>query len=129
MSGITAAKRFGRRLAGMVSPRLRRLSATVLLPLLALGTAAGCGGEGSDTSCSVGGSCTVTFHRGVNAGASVLGIKTELVGVRGDQVTLKIAGQTVTVPVNGERQAGGFDVSVESVTKDKVVVKIAQGGG
>jgi hypothetical protein len=128
MSGIAHAKQSGRRLADMVPPKIRRLSATALLALLALGTAAGCGGEGSNTSCSVG-SCTVTFDRGVNANASVLGIKAELVGVQGDQVTLKIGGQTVTVPVNGERQAGGFNVSVQSATKDEVVVKIAQGGG
>jgi hypothetical protein len=111
----------------MVSP-IHRASAAVPFALLALGTITGCGGQGSDTSCTVN-SCTVTFDRGVNAQASILGIKAELVAVRGDQVTLKVAGQTVTVPVNGEQQADGFNVSVQSVTRDNVVVKIAQGGG
>src|SRR4051794_813718 len=111
----------------MVSP-IRRASAAVPFALLALGTVTGYGGQGSNTSCTVN-SCTVTFDRGVNAQASILGIKAELVAVRGNQVTLKVAGQTVTVPVNGEQQADGFNVSVQSVTKDNVVVKIAQGGG
>jgi hypothetical protein len=109
-------------------PPLRRALVTVPFALLALGTVTGCGGEGTDTSCSIN-SCTVTFDRGVNASASILGVKAELVGVKGDQVTLKVGGQTVTVPVNGEQQAEGFNVSVQSVTQDNVVVKISQGGG
>jgi hypothetical protein len=111
----------------MISP-LRRALVTVPFALLALGTVTGCGGKGTDTSCSIN-SCTVTFDRGVDASASILGVKAELVDVKGDQVTLRVGGQTVTVPVNGEQQADGFNVSVQSVTKDNVVVKITQGGG
>ncbi|MGH3390253.1 MAG: hypothetical protein ACRDOO_15400 [Actinomadura sp.] len=107
---------------------MRRALATALLALLAFGAAAGCGGEGSDTNCSIN-SCTVTFNRGVDASASILGIKAELVDVKGNQVTLKVGGQAVTVPVNGEQQAEGFNIEVQSVTDENVVVKISQGGG
>ncbi|REE99744.1 hypothetical protein [Thermomonospora umbrina] len=110
----------------MILP-LRRLIAVVPLVLLPLGTVAACGGEGTSTDCSIN-ACTVTFDRGVDANASILGVKAELVNVQGNNVTLKVAGQQVTVPVDGQQQVEGFSVSIQSVTQDKVVVKIAQGG-
>jgi hypothetical protein len=111
----------------MIFP-IRRALTGIALAVLAFG-AAGCGGSaGADTDCSIN-SCTVTFDRGVDASASVLGIKAELVDVKDNQVMLKIADQPVTVPVDGEQQAGGFNVSVESVTKTAVVVKISRQGG
>jgi hypothetical protein len=106
---------------------LRRKLAVLPFILLALGAAAACGGENSKTSCGVN-SCTVTFDRGVEASATVLGVKAELVKVQGETVTLKIGGQTVTVPAGDGQQAEGFDVSVQSVTKDQVVVKISNNG-
>lgn len=109
-------------------PSPRRVLVAVPAALLAFGALTACGGEGSSTKCSID-SCTVTFDRGVDAKASILGIDAELVGVQGDQVTLRVGGQTVTVPRGGEQQADGFDVSVQSVTKDQVVVKIAHSGG
>jgi hypothetical protein len=111
----------------MIFP-IRRTLVTVPLALLLFG-AAGCGGgEGSETNCSIN-SCTITFNRGVDASASILGIRAELVDVKNNQVTLNVGGQTVTVPVNGEQQAEGFRVEVQSVTDENVVVKISQGGG
>lgn len=110
----------------MISPRHRL---AIVLPALALifGTAA-CSSEGASTDCSIN-ACTVTFNRGVNASASILGVKAELVGVQGDQVTLKIAGQSVSVPATGgQASAEGFNVSVQSVTKDNVIVKISRTG-
>ncbi|TMQ84149.1 hypothetical protein ETD83_40935 [Actinomadura soli] len=114
----------------MTSFPVRRKLAVLPFLLLPLGAAAACSGEGTNatTDCGVN-SCTVTFDRGVDASASILGIKAELVKVEGQLVTLKIAGQTVTVPAGEGEQAEGFDVSVQSVTKDKVVVKISGGGG
>ncbi|NKZ07511.1 hypothetical protein [Actinomadura latina] len=112
----------------MTSIPLRRKLAVIPLVLLPLGALAACGGENSKTSCAVN-SCTVTFDRGVDASASILGVKAELVKVQGDLVTLKIAGQQVTVPVgDGGQEAEGFNVSVQSVTKDNVVVKISNAG-
>lgn len=111
----------------MTSFALRRKLAVLPLVLLPLGAVAACGGENSTTDCGVN-SCTVTFDRGVDASASILGVKAELVKVQGQMVTLKVAGQTVTVPVGEGEQAEGFNVSVQSVTKDNVVVKISSGG-
>lgn len=112
----------------MTSLPFRRKLAVLPFVLLPLGAAAACGGENSSTDCGLN-SCTVTFDRGVDASASILGVKAELVGVQGQMVTLKIAGQTVTVPVGEGEQSEGFNVSVESVTKDQVVVKISNTGG
>ncbi|MER7544185.1 hypothetical protein ABTW95_14370 [Spirillospora sp. NPDC127506] len=112
----------------MTSFPLRRKLAVLPFALLPLGALAACGGENSRTSCDVD-SCTITFDRGVDASASILGVKAELVKVQGDLVTLKIAGQQVTVPVgDGEQEAEGFNVSVQSVTEDNVVVKISNAG-
>ncbi|MES9540249.1 hypothetical protein [Actinomadura sp. NPDC000600] len=107
---------------------LRRKLAVLPFVLLPLGAAAACGGENSKTSCDLN-SCTVTFDRGVEASASVLGMKAELVSVQGETVTLRIGGRNVTVPVgDGQQQVEGIDVSVQSVTKDQVVVRISNNG-
>ena len=111
----------------MISVPLRRKLAVLPFVLLPLGAAAACGGENSKTDCDAN-SCTVTFDRGVDANASILGVKAELVKVEGQNVTLKVAGQTVTVPVGEGEQAEGMDVSVKSVTADNVVVQISHSG-
>ncbi|TYB44700.1 hypothetical protein [Actinomadura chibensis] len=111
----------------MTSFPLRRKLAVLPFVLLPLGALAACGGENSKTDCNVN-SCTVTFDRGVEASASILGVKAELVKVQGQMVTLKVGGQTVTVPVGDGEQTEGFDVSVQSVTDDQVVVKISATG-
>lgn len=108
----------------MVYP-VRRALAAASLSLIVGGLATGCGGQGASTNCSLN-SCTVTFDRGVDASASILGVKAELVGVQGQQVTLKIGGQQITVPLDGQQQSDGFNVSVQSVTKDNVVVQISR---
>ncbi|GAA2407997.1 hypothetical protein GCM10010191_15590 [Actinomadura vinacea] len=106
---------------------VRRKLAVLPLVLLPLGAAAACSAENAETDCTVN-ACTVTFDRGVDASASILGVKAELVSVQGQNVTMKVAGQQITVPVGQGEQAEGFDVSVQSVTKDNVVVKISNGG-
>ncbi|MFC5751131.1 hypothetical protein [Actinomadura rugatobispora] len=111
----------------MISP-VRRKLAVLPLVLLPLGAAAACSSENATTDCTVN-ACTVTFNRGVDASASILGVKAELVSVQGQNVTMKVAGQQITVPVGEGEQADGFDVSVQSVTQDNVVVKISNGGG
>lgn len=92
-------------------------------------TLTGCGGQGSDVSCSLD-KCTVTFDRGVDASASLLGVDVKLKSVRDGQVTLDVGGQDVTVPVGGDAQAqaGGLTFRVDSVTDDKVVVKVSRDG-
>ncbi|NKY25343.1 hypothetical protein [Nocardia gamkensis] len=83
-------------------------------------------GPGTKTDCALSG-CTVTFARGVDAKASILGIEAKLVGVNGNLVTLSVGGQEVTVPVGETRSADGSTVAVQEVTDDKVVVKISTG--
>ncbi len=101
------------------------LSAFALLTPLAV-TACTSEGAGYKSECQVSG-CTVTFTRGVNAKASVLGIEAELVAVNGNTVTLKVAGQQVDIPVGQTQATNGFSATVQDVTDDKVVVRINTG--
>ncbi|HEU5159208.1 MAG TPA: hypothetical protein VFU43_19585 [Streptosporangiaceae bacterium] len=103
-----------------------RLAVLAFVPLVFV--AAGCGGQGTETQCSLS-ACTVTLDRGVDAEASILGMKVQLVGVKGSQVTLNVAGQEVTVPAGGQTTAEGFNVAVQDVTQDTVVVKVSRQGG
>jgi hypothetical protein len=100
-----------------------------LAAALALGTAllAGCGDGGSDVDCNLN-ACTVTLDRGVDAQASILGVDVKLVGVESSQVTLDVEGNQVTVPVgdNSGTDVAGVNVAVESVTADKVVLRVTQ---
>lgn len=85
------------------------------------------GGTGTGVDCSVT-ACTVTFQRGPSASASILGVKAELVSVQDNEVTLRVGGQTISLPSDGTEQAAdGLKLAVASVTKDKVVVKISRG--
>jgi hypothetical protein len=111
------------------APRPRRLAAAAAASVLAAILLAGCGGDGSNVSCSLDTSCSVTFDRGVNAKASILGVDVELVGVQNDHVTVKVADQQVQVPVgdaNGSAEAGGVRIQVQEVTDTKVVMKVSK---
>ncbi|MFC0528446.1 hypothetical protein [Phytohabitans kaempferiae] len=104
----------------------KRLTARVAIGLaLAAAVLTGCSSEGADTNCGLD-QCTVTFDRGVEAQASVLGIDAKLIGAEGDQVTVEVAGEQLTLTVGQQgTEVGGFNVTVESVTDSNVVVKIA----
>ena len=108
------------------SPPFRLLGAAVVL-LVGL-TLAGCGGEGTSTSCNLD-SCTVTFERGVDAKAEILGVEARLVRVKGEDVTLEVAGSEVTAPLGQPVNVEGFQVEVKEVTESDVKVKISAGGG
>lgn len=106
---------------------VRRLVAVSLFALLTpLAAACTAEGQGTKTDCAVSG-CTVTFARGVDAKASILGIEAKLLAVNGNLVTLSVAGQEVTVPVGETQSADGRTVTVQELTNDKVVVKISTG--
>lgn len=107
---------------------VRRLIAAPLFSAVTVVGAAACTveGAGSTTECKVEG-CTITFDRGVDAKASVLGVDAELVSVQGNMVTLSVAGQQVTVPAGESGSADGSTVTVRQVTADQVVVDIATG--
>lgn len=93
---------------------------------LGLAVLTACGGEGSQTDCGID-QCTVTFDRGVEANASVLGVEAKLVSAEGDRVTVEVAGEQVTL-TTGETAAdvGGLRVSLASVTDSQVAIKISR---
>jgi len=92
---------------------------------VATATLAGCRTENADTDCSAD-ACTITFQRGAEASAEVLGVTVELVDVREDEVTLDVSGREVTVPVDGSREVAGLTVQAHSVTDDEVVVQVTR---
>jgi hypothetical protein len=105
-----------------------RVAVSAASAALAAVLLAGCSGDGSDVSCSLD-SCDVTFDRGVDANASVLGVDVELVGVQNDQVTVKVADKEINVPVGdaaGTAEAGGLRFDVQEVTDSKVVMKVSK---
>ncbi|MGW4154200.1 hypothetical protein ACWEDF_13730 [Micromonospora chersina] len=95
---------------------------------LALGIAllAGCSSENASTDCGLD-ACTVTFDRGVEASATILGVEAKLVGADGDQVTVEVAGEQLSLTVGQQAaQAGGFSVTLDSVTDQQVVIRVAR---
>lgn len=107
---------------------VRRLIAALLLSAAAsLGiSACTATGPGARSECEVSG-CIVTFERGVQAKISVLGVDTELTSVQGDLVTLSVAGQPVTVPMGESGSVQGLNLTVQEITQDTVVVRLATG--
>ncbi|RDI66326.1 hypothetical protein [Nocardia pseudobrasiliensis] len=107
--------------------RARRLPVLLAFALLTpLAAACSAEGPGTSTNCEIS-ACTVTFARGVDAQASILGIQAKLIAVDGNMVTLDVAGQKVTVPVGETQPADGRSVTVQEVTADKVIVRVATG--
>jgi hypothetical protein len=96
----------------------------------ALGAAllSGCSSEGASTQCGLD-QCTVTFDRGVEGSASVLGVDARFVGAQGDQVTIEVAGERLTLTAGqAATEVGGLSVSVASVTESQAVVRISRAG-
>lgn len=93
---------------------------------LALALASGCSSEGADTSCSLD-ACTVTFARGVDASANVLGIEAKLISAQDDQVTVEVAGEQVSLTVGqAATEVAGLQVSLQSVNDEQAVVRISR---
>lgn len=87
---------------------------------------AGCSSEGASTDCGVD-QCTVTFDRGVDAKASILGVDARLVGVDGDRATVEVAGERLTLTVGQQStEVGGLYVSLESVTDTEAKVRVGR---
>lgn len=94
--------------------------------VLGLTTLVGCGSEGADTNCGLD-ACTVTFQRGVQASASILGVEAKLIGAEGDRVTVEVAGEQLQLTVGQQAaQVGGLSVTLDSVTDTQVVVRISR---
>ncbi|SCF27208.1 hypothetical protein GA0074695_5028 [Micromonospora viridifaciens] len=99
-----------------------------LLTGLALGVAllAGCSSAGASTDCGLD-ACTVTFDRGVEARASIFGVEARLVGAQGDQVTVEVAGERLSLTTGQQAaEVGGLEVTVDSLTDEQVVLRVAR---
>ncbi|WKU05169.1 hypothetical protein [Micromonospora sp. HUAS LYJ1] len=102
-----------------------------LLAGLALGVAvlAGCSSDGADTDCGLD-ACTVTFDRGVDARASILGVEAKLIGAQGDQVTVEVAGEQLSLTIGQQAtEVGGFAVTLDSVTDQQVQIRVSRNAG
>ncbi|HLL64156.1 MAG TPA: hypothetical protein VK453_00235 [Micromonosporaceae bacterium] len=94
--------------------------------MLVLSILTGCSSEGASTDCGLD-ACTVTFDRGVDAKASVLGVEAKLIGADGDKVTVEVAGEQVSLTVGQQAvNVGNVSVTLDSVTDSQVVVRIAR---
>ncbi|MBQ1073829.1 hypothetical protein KBX06_11760 [Micromonospora sp. C31] len=117
-----------RRVASPLTPTRRAAS---LLAGLALGVAvlAGCSSEGASANCGLD-ACTVTFDRGVNASASILGVEAKLIGAQDDQVTVEVAGEQLSLTMGQQAaEAGGFSVTLDSVTDQEVKIRVSRSPG
>jgi hypothetical protein len=104
----------------------RRAAAALVATVLGFALLAGCDSEGADTSCSLD-ACTVTFDRGADASVNILGVEAKLVGAEGDQVTLEVAGERITMtPGQAATEVGGLQVELQSADADQVVVQISR---
>lgn len=106
---------------------VRRLASLAAGLALAAAVLAGCSSEGATTECPRIDECTVTFDRGVEANANILGIEAKLVGVEGEVATVEVAGQKVSLTVGQQAtEVAGLQVSLQSVTDSKIQVRIAR---
>jgi hypothetical protein len=86
----------------------------------------GCSSDNGATDCSLD-ACTVTFNRGVDASARVLGVEAKLVAADGDKVTVEVGGKRLSLTVGQPAtEVGALAVSLDSVTDSKVVLRIAR---
>ncbi|MGC5019587.1 hypothetical protein [Micromonospora sp. DT47] len=116
----------------VIPPLTPSRRAAGLLAGLALGVAvlAGCSSDGADTDCGLDQTCTVTFDRGVDASAKFLGVEAKLVGAQGDQVTVEVAGEQVSLTTGQQAtEVGGFAVTLDSVTDQQVKIRVAKSSG
>jgi len=109
------------------TPRaIRRLAVLATGLVASLTLLGGCTSEGATTDCGVD-ACTVTFDRGVDAKANILGVEARLVGVEGDRATIEVAGEQLTLTVGQQStEVGGLYVTLESVTDTEAKVRIGR---
>ncbi|MEV0154451.1 hypothetical protein AB0H57_12025 [Micromonospora sp. NPDC050686] len=105
---------------------LRRAGGLLAGLLLGAALLAGCSSQGASTDCGLD-ACTVTFERGVEASATILGVEAKLVGAQGDQVTVEVAGEQLSLTVGQQAaSAGDLSVSLESVTDEQVKIRVSR---
>ena len=105
--------------------RLARPAALLSAAALAAALLAGCGGS-NDVSCGLD-ACTVTYERGVEASASVLGVEAKLISADDNTVTVEVAGEQVQLTKGQQAvEVAGLQVSVAGITADQVQVRIGR---
>ena len=63
----------------------------------------------------------------MEASATILGVEAKLVGAQGDQVTVEVAGEQLSLTVGQQAtEVGGFQVSLDDVTDQQVVLRVAR---
>jgi hypothetical protein len=113
----------------MPIPPVRRAAGLFAGLALGLAVLAGCSSQGASTDCGLD-ACTVTFERGVDARATIFGVEAKLVGAEGDQVTVEVAGEQLSLTLGQQAaEAGGFAVTVDSVTDQQVKIRVSRNPG
>lgn len=103
---------------------LARPAALLAAAVLTAALVAGCGSD--DVSCGLD-ACTVTYERGVQASASVLGVEAKLLSADDSSVTIEVAGEQIQLTKGQQAvEVGGLQASLESVTPDQVKVRIGR---
>lgn len=100
----------------------------VALAGLALGAGilAGCGSDGVSTDCGLD-ECVVTFDRGVEAGANILGVEARFIEAQDDIVTIEVAGERLSLRTDGQgTEVAGLWVSVHSADEEHVAIRIGR---
>jgi hypothetical protein len=107
--------------------RTARRAATMMAgALLGLALVTGCSSDGGDSTCSLD-ACTVTFNRGLNASADVLGVEAKLIAADGDKVAVEVAGTQLSLTVGQPAaEVGALSVALDSVTDSKVVLRVSR---
>jgi hypothetical protein len=125
-TGVRPPRTLGRMMIQSTPRAIRRLAVLAAGLVAGLALLAGCSSEGASTDCGVD-ACTVTFDRGVDAKASVLGVEARLVGVEGDRATIEVAGEQLTLTVGQQAtEVGGLYVTLESVSDAEARVRIGR---
>lgn len=89
---------------------------------------AGCSSNGASTDCGLD-ECIVTFDRGVQAEASVLGVDARFVSAQDGVVTVEVAGERLSLSTDGQgTEVGGLWVSVHSADEEHVAIRIGRSG-
>ncbi|HEX6968703.1 MAG TPA: hypothetical protein VF174_07850 [Micromonosporaceae bacterium] len=112
-----------RRITPHRSARLGALAAGLFLAGAVL---AGCASDGASTDCGLD-ECIVTFDRGVQAEAGILGVEAKFVSADEDTVTVEVAGERLSLRVDGPgTEVAGLWVSVHSADEEQVAIRIGR---